>query len=381
MREELYWIWFSNLFGYGTRRCHEVLQAVEHPGALFEAREQELRMGGLLRPKELQQVLQHDLSVAEQQLRRADELGYTVLTPQHPEYPKKLQEIYGKPLALYVWGSLGGLEEQLCIGMVGTRKMGDYGSRMAAKLSYELASAGTAVVSGMAVGIDQVCHKSAIKAEGTTVGVLGCGIDIDYPKGAAPIKKLTAQNGAVISEYPPGTLPVAGRFPQRNRILSGLCDGVVVVEANEHSGSLITAGHALSQGRDVFVVPGRVDEPGSQGINKLLRQGAIPVTCAADILEEYPQRTAYRQQGAPEQPQKAAGTAPAVPILTTKRALPDYMNPTHCAIYELLSGQPISADIIAARLELPIAQVLSALTELEIYGYAKAQGGRSFVAV
>lgn len=167
------------------------------------------------------------------------------------------------------------------------RHSDEYGLTVAARLSEELAAAGVSIISGLAMGIDQAAHRAAIKAEGVTIGVLGCGIELDYPKGTRPLRELMAEKGAVLTEYPVGEPARPGNFPMRNRIISGLSRGVLVVRADEYSGSLITAGQALSQGRDVFAVPGRIDEALSAGTNKLLLQGAKPVTCAKDILEEY----------------------------------------------------------------------------------------------
>ena len=181
---------------------------------------------------------------------------------------------------------MAGLEEQPAIAVVGSRHSDEYGLTVAAQLSQELAAAGVRIISGLAMGIDQAAHRAAIKAEGVTIGVLGCGIELDYPKGSGPLRELMAEKGAVLTEYPVGEPARPGNFPMRNRIISGLSRGVLVVRADEYSGSLITAGHALGQGRDVFAVPGRIDEALSRGARTSCCSRVLkPVTCAGDILE------------------------------------------------------------------------------------------------
>ena len=386
------WLWYGSLFGVGTRKAHEVLEVFSHPLELAHASETVLRMSGLFTEPEIRGILRRDASAAEKNLLLARQAGCRVLVPDDEEYPQRLRHIYSKPAALYVKGSLAGLDSRLCIAVVGSRKMSEYGCRVAHRLGFELAQAGAVVVSGMAVGIDQVSQKAAIKAEGATIGVLGCGIDVDYPKGTLPMREVIAQQGAVISEYPPGSKGFPANFPMRNRIISGLSNGVVVVEADVFSGSLITAGHALSQDRDVFAVPGRIDDPLSGGTNKLLLQGAKPVTCTQDILEEYSHlqdalaRLHPQRQGAPVQLRskgKRQGQQDCIPVQepAKKPQTPAYLTPRQEQVYRLLRQEPVQADWLAQQLDWPAAQLLSVLTELEIYGLAKSCGPAGFCMV
>lgn len=220
-------------------------------------------------------------TIAEESAKR----GIRILVREDDEYPSVLREIAKPPLALFVRGNpIPGAER---IAMVGSRHASPYGKHAAEEIAMELAKHGVTVVSGAARGIDTAAHKGALRA-GRTVAVLGCGADVAYPKENARLLDEIAASGSVISEFPPGTQPLPAFFPQRNRIISGLCRGTVVVEAAERSGSLITAEFALSEGRDVFAVPGSIYSDTSRGCNRLIQQGAKLVAAAEDILEEYP---------------------------------------------------------------------------------------------
>ncbi|GAA6514354.1 DNA-processing protein DprA [Merdimmobilis hominis] len=379
MEEALYWMWFQQVFGVGTRRAEEVLSRVGHPRKLYEMDRINLARLGIFSQKELSLLGNTTLDQARKNAAEARRLGFEILTPEDLKYPNLLKNIYSCPLVLYVEGELPDLSQQLPIAMVGTRNFTEYGKRVGKTLSGDLARAGAVVVSGLAVGIDAICHAGAIAGGGKTVAVLGCGLDVDYPRQNSDLHRLISQNGAVISEYPPGTPPNPGHFPCRNRIISGLSKGVVVVEAGERSGSLITAGLALSQDRDVFAVPGRIEEPNSKGTHKLIQQGAKLTACAQDVLEEY-LYSGYAfhlpQQPAPER--KSKERPPTINQKTQPAARPpEYLNPPQLSIYKLLEQGPRSAEQIAQEGRMPVAKVLSTLTELEIYGAVTAlPGGR-----
>ncbi len=213
--------------------------------------------------------------------------GVGILTPDSPLYPARLARIQRRPVVLYYKGVLIDLEKEVCIAEVGTRTMTEYGSRAAYSVAYDLAKAGAIVVSGMAKGVDGMAHRGALDAGGYTVAVLGCGIDRVYPAEHADLMRQILKSGLVITEYKPFTEPKGQNFPLRNRIISGLSQGTVVIEAPKGSGALITAQTALGQGRDVFALPGKVGEMSSIGTNALIRDGARIVTCASDVLLEY----------------------------------------------------------------------------------------------
>ncbi len=215
--------------------------------------------------------------------------GVGILTLDSPLYPSRLKRIIDPPLVLYYKGVLTDLDSEVCVAEVGTRTMSEYGSRYAYSVAYDLAKAGAVVVSGMARGVDGMAHRGAIDAGGYTVAVLGSGIDVCYPKEHSGLMSEIISNGIVITEYKPNTKPSPYNFPKRNRIISGLSLGTLVVEAPKKSGSLITVDHAVRQGRDVFVIPGKLGELNSTGTNELIKKGARMITSGADILLEYQQ--------------------------------------------------------------------------------------------
>ena len=206
------------------------------------------------------------------------------------DYPKVLLEIPDPPPYLYVKGELRGSET--AVAVVGSRRASTYGMLTTTRLATELAAHGVTVVSGMARGVDTAAHRGALSGGGRTIGVLGCGIDVVYPPENRKLFEEMAEKGALVSEFPLGTLPLAENFPRRNRIISGMSRGVLVVEAMENSGSLITAQFALDQGREVFAIPGNINTSSSRGANRLIKQGAKLVESVDDILEELPQMSA-----------------------------------------------------------------------------------------
>jgi DNA protecting protein DprA len=202
-------------------------------------------------------------------------------------YPESLKSMKKPPILLYYMGNMPNLNNKLCVSVVGTRKMTEYGMRSCYKIAYELASAGAVVISGMALGIDSVAHAGAIGGRGTTVAVLGCGIDVIYPKQHRKLRKYICQNGAVITAYHPATPAYKNHFPERNAIISALSEGTLIVEAPINSGALITADCAAEQSRTVYALPGSIEEPMSEGPNHLIKNGAVAITSARDILQYY----------------------------------------------------------------------------------------------
>ncbi len=262
-------------------------------------------------------------------------LGVSIWTRDDDEYPPILREIARPPLALFARGT--SVPDAERIAVVGSRHASPYGRRVSEELAMGLAARGVTVVSGAARGVDSAAHTGALRS-GRTVAVLGCGIDVVYPPENAKLLDEIAESGVVLSEYPPGTRPVAAFFPQRNRIISGLSRGTLVVEAAERSGSLITAEFALSEGRDVFAVPGGIYSDTSRGCHRLIQQGAKLVTSAADVLDEYP--WAKR-----ESPRKKSGGSSA------NETTPENLSAEERAVYAILSkADPLSVDDIVYRL-------------------------------
>lgn len=284
----LYWIWFSLACGPGSRTAVRLLCAFGEPDEIYRASRKRLeeffggREGALLR-----RLADKDLSRAREILDVCSMHGIGILTPDDAQYPRSLYQLRDAPVLLYTLGTLPDFNNRCSCAVVGTRKMTEYGKAVAYDLGRGLAAGGAILVSGMALGNDSMAMAGALEKNGTVVGLFGCGVDIVYPPEHKDLMKRILENGCVLSEYPPGTPPVGSHFPVRNRLISGLSDGVVVVEGDRHSGALITARHALYQGRDVYAVPGHVGDPAAEGSNTLIKQGAQAVTSAADILRGY----------------------------------------------------------------------------------------------
>jgi DNA processing protein len=388
----------QQLFGYGTRRAHMMLDSCDTPRELFE----KVSSGALtLEEREAEQWKQvfglAELIGEETRRRHID-----IITPDHADYPELLDSVYSKPLALYVKGDLSCLREHLPIAMVGTRHMSDYGEKAARELSGGLARAGCVIVSGLAVGVDSASHIGAMEAGGYTIGVMGCGLDVDYPSGSAPIKTAMKTRGAVISEYPLGMKSSRYTFPPRNRIIAGICRGTVVVEAGRHSGALITAQHALDAGRDVFAVPGSIYSSEHAGVHRLLQDGGGKlVTCVRDILEEYPEYLRFviemnrqpptevaeedlgglragSKKPAKKSSKKEQAAGPESPEAFVKPELPEDAPEQLRQVYRHLGENPRTTDVVAAHSGLEIGSVMAALTELEIMGFAQSYPGGFF---
>ena len=285
--DSLYWIWMTEILGAGGRYTARLAEAFGTAFDIYNATEEELVRSGCVTDEIAHKLADKSLKKAHHIIDYCSLNNIGILSYSSEYYPSSLKTLQNPPGVLYYKGDLLNFDEKLCIGMVGTRKMSEYGKKAAYKIAYELASAGAIVVSGMALGIDAVASCGALVAEGKTVAVLGCGIDVAYPSQHAKLKRIIEDRGLIISEFAPGTRPYGSNFPIRNRLISGLSQGTLIVEADENSGAMITAKCALMQGRGVFAVPGNIDESNSVGTNKLIKDGATPVVTADDILSNY----------------------------------------------------------------------------------------------
>ncbi len=293
-REHLFWIWLAEALGCASKHFRRLTELYDNPYEIFHAEDSEIERIPYLTERVISALENKDLEPASRILDACQREGIEILPYADARYPILLREIEAPPVVLYCRGRLPDWNRRLCIGMVGTRHMSAYGMHTAYKLSYELTQAGALVVSGMATGIDGVSAAAAMEAGGETVAVLGCGADVIYPKHHAPLYRSILEKGAILSEYPPGTPPASFRFPVRNRLISGLSQGTVVVEAGMGSGSLITAKDAILQGRDVFALPANIGSRGAEGTNGLIRDGARLALSTADVLEPY--RYVYAQE-------------------------------------------------------------------------------------
>jgi len=271
----------------GPVGVRSLVTALGSPQAIFTAMKAEFLRAEGIGPAQADKIIaQRDSLQPDEEIKRAERLGAQILTPVDDAYPKPLLQIHDPPLALYVFGTLEPGDKR-AIGVVGSRHTTLYGRECSEKLSYQLVQSGFVVVSGLARGIDTAAHRGALKGGGRTLAVLGGALDCLYPPENADLAREIAQHGAVLSEFPLGRKPDKTTFPMRNRIISGLSMGILVVEAGLGSGALITVDQALDQGRTVFAVPGRIDSPSSKGTHQLIRNGARLVENVDDILDEF----------------------------------------------------------------------------------------------
>lgn len=283
----LHWIWLAHRPGLTDWAKGKLLEQFGNPEDLFCAPTEKIGEGLNLSPETRASLLDRDLSGAEKILQICKRKKIQILTMQDGEYPDRLRNIPDPPMVLYYKGILPDFDALPAVGVVGTRKASAYGMQTAKRMGYQIAKNGGLVVSGLAAGVDAMAMEGALLAGKPTVGVLGCGVDVVYPKSNGKLFADMEAYGCILSEFAPGTQPLRWNFPQRNRIIAGLSCGVLVVEAPDPSGALITARKALDQGRDVFVVPGNIDNPSCVGSNQLLRSGATAVTSGWEIMSEY----------------------------------------------------------------------------------------------
>jgi len=337
--------------GVGPRLRRALLERFGSAAAVFAAAPSELRAVERVGPKLADKILRAEERIdVEAEVARCREHDVAIVPEAADDYPRPLREIHDPPGVLFVRGQLKP-EDSLAIGMVGTRHATPYGLRQAERLAGSLARAGLTIVSGLARGIDAACHRGAIEAGGRTLAVLGSGVLNIYPPEHKQLAAEVAQQGAVISESPPTFEPLAGSFPQRNRLISGLSLGVLVIEAGERSGALITARHAMEQGRDVFAMPGSVESRASRGCHRLIRDGARLVESADDVLEELGPlvEPAPRDDG------------PAVHHPAELQ-----LNEIEQQVLAAIDGEPTPIDQVVARSGLAVPRVLSTLSVLEM---------------
>ena len=289
MRDEnvLYWIWLSERCGAASKDAGRIADRYSDPFDVYRMEEEEIERIEGISPACKLKLFDKSLENAYSILKYCKQKKIDIISYSDKRYPSRLRAIEDPPAILYVLGALPNMDNRLCVGVVGTRDISEYGRDSAYKISYELAAAGSVVVSGMALGVDGVAACGALAAGGQTVAVLGCGISVVYPKEHSKLMSEIAKRGAVITEYPPFERPYGYNFPKRNRIISGLCQGVLVVEGTAGSGALITAKRAVDQGRELFALPGKVNENNSDGPNELIKNGALVALSADDIIEHY----------------------------------------------------------------------------------------------
>jgi DNA processing protein len=368
-RDDLFfWLALRMAPGVGPTRFQRLVERFGSPRAVFRASADALRSVDGLPEKTVSALrrLDWDRRVSAE-LDRAGDLGVDLVTIDHPSYPPRLRRIYNPPPILYVKGSLCP-EDEAAAAMVGTRRPTEYGRATARRMGSELAGLGVTVVSGGAIGIDAEAHQGALDGGGRTIAVLGCGVDVRYPRTHHRLFEQTARSGAVISEFPLGTAPQPGHFPLRNRVIAGLSLAVVVVEAAEKSGALITARLALEQNRDVLAVPGQAGGPQSRGANALLKNGARLVETGRDVYDEIePQlerRPRIAEPAARQQPPEAS---------------PPGLSEEELAIWDAMGDEATHVDPLCRLLGWPMPRLAAALLNMELKGVIRQLPGTRYI--
>jgi DNA processing protein len=352
-----YWVVFNNIPGIGRVRFTQLEKYFGNLENAWKASAGELGASGI-DSAALKAIARYrsDISLDEE-MEKLQRYGIKVVTCKNDDYPSRLKEIYDYPPVIYIRGTLLP-EDEWCLAVVGTRRASAYGKQVTEELVADLAQSKITIISGLARGIDTIAHKSALKAGGRSLAVFASGLDIVYPSENTRLARDIMEQGCIISEYPLGTKPRAENFPRRNRILSGLSMGVMVIEAGETSGAMITARMALEQNREVFAVPGSILSPVSRGANRLIQEGAKLVRDYQDILEELNLTTVTRQ-------------------IEMKEILPE--TETEVALLRLLSHEPTHIDEVCRNSGLTTATVSGTLAMMELKGLVKQVGTMNYV--
>lgn len=364
-----YWIALNMVPGVGAVTYRKLLNTFQNPEQVFSASLHAIRKIPGIHEKTARAIVNFGFpDQVKKELEEIEKHQVQIITWEDPSYPEHLKTIFDPPPVLYGKGTFV-QQHELMIAVVGSRKATTYGRTVAEKLSGELALKGMTVVSGMARGIDSAAHRGALKTGGRTIAVLGCGVNVIYPPENKRLYHEIIDKGAVISEFPMYAKPDRGNFPARNRIISGMTLGTVIVEAGIRSGALITADMALEQGRDVFAVPGNISSASSKGTNRLIKQGATLIDHADDVLSALSLEISRELQGI--QKEFSFNHAPPLPSLTQDEQ----------RIFDLIPPQPIHIDEITVRSQLPSGTVSAVLMMLEMKNVIRQLSGKMFIRV
>ena len=368
MYNDIYMLWLSFMLPHvNSRKLNRIIEIYGTARAAFMAQPEDLARAASLSPQAARVFSErHSLHYIETLLEKLQNMGIAYLSRESEYFPTLLKEIPDPPVGIFCIGELPPNDIPK-VAVIGSRKCSEYGLTAARILAKPLAEAGVVVVSGMARGIDSMAHRGALTGSGKTIAVLGCGVDICYPSENKDLREEIINNGCVLSEYPPGTSPQPGFFPARNRIISGLSLGVIVVEAAKKSGTLITVDQALDQGREVFAVPGNISSRLSEGTNALIRECAIPIADHTDILF-------------------ALGITPNEDLLqkndeTSENFLAKNLATEEKQVYTRLSFEPVSTDKLMETTGLSLGQIILSCAQLEIKGLARKLPGQRYVKV
>ena len=406
----LYWIWITNSLGYNNIKVKRLYELYDDIKLFYSGGIREWRFCGIFTENELRKLEKETLNKAEVIIEKCKKLGYSIISIDDEQYPECLINIDVPPAVIYVSGNLPDIDNRVTLAIVGTRRATHYGVDNAFRFGYALAKCGGIIVSGGALGVDCASHRGALATKGVTVCVLGCGLNYNYLPENEGMRKAIALNGAVISEYPPDEPPMKYNFPTRNRIISALSDGVIIMEAGRKSGSLITANIAIEQGKEVFALLGN-NNPQNEGSNSLVKAGcAHPVTDFMDVLNEFNKNRGIvfdnieidfddipssefdevpvkgAKQVLSKNKPKAFDNKRAEQKINNKKIeiTDEYLknlnlSDTAIRVYKTMSSEPVHIDTISKRLDVPVFKVLTIMSQLEIKGLITPLSGRRYV--
>lgn len=384
MDEKIYWIWLQQALKYGNHKAKDILKFYNSIEEFYKSGEYDWRLCGFFSNSEINSMNSTSLEIAKDIYFKCQNLGYEILTLSDKNYSELLFRITNPPIVLYAKGDTSILNNDLTISVVGTRSATRYGIEMAHEISYKVAKSNGVVVSGGALGIDAASHRGALDAGGKTIAVLGCGINYNYLLENESLRNKISNSGLLISEYPPNYPSYNYNFPMRNRIISGLSLATIVVEAGRKSGSLITANLANEQNRDVFVVPVDSQSPLSTGSQSLIRDGALAISNVDDIINQYKMKSENR---IPKQKinflrtnYSSESNMKNISNSKNEQETKSFTNISKSSklVYDVICKGRINVDNIKKSLCIEIKELLSALTELEIYGLIKACPGQYY---
>lgn len=396
MSNKRYWIWLQQCLGAGAR-FKEILEYFGSVEKLYNTNIIELRMSPVLTSKQIDRISKYNINEADRIIAECEKNNWQIIAYDDRKYPQRLRDIANPPAVLYVDGVLPNIDDYAVISIVGTRKASTYAIRCAGVMAKGVALCGALVVSGGAIGVDSAAHKGALSAGAKTVAVLGNGFGNDYLKSNQSLRDEIKSNGALITEYPPGTPATKQTFPMRNRIISGLCVGLLVVEAGVKSGSLITAGYAADQGKDIYAVPASIFDYNFYGTNKLIDDGAIVATSPSVLVEGYAQqfksldlsklKTARelfdegvdKSANSPKTPQLEFESIAKDRSMAVKRQeLAMELKGDEQLVYNVLNQSFMGIDDVINKSSLSSNQVLVALTMLEMKGLVESASGKRY---
>jgi DNA processing protein len=379
-----YYLWLLQFMGAANPRSVQLIRHYGSAEAVYKRFEQLGSSIKFLKPAESEALRTASLEKSQEIMQTCDRLGYRIITLDDERYPLALKNIYNPPIVLFAAGELP--QQELSIAVIGTREACDYSFNVTRRLCMNLAKEGVAIISGMAIGIDKTAHSAALEAGGRTIGVLACGFDVDYPKFSTPFRQeILDAGGAIVTELLPGSRGERGYFNYRNRIMSGLSRGVLIVEAGDKSGCHITASHAINQNRDLFCVPpADIFDKRFKGVIGYLRDGAIPVFDHSDVLREYfiSPTTMDNEQFTIDDGQFIKSETPPKPfnIIQEKPPEPDFsqLSGNPLAVTELLKDSPKTVDFLAEKSGLSADELSEVLLELEIDGVILSAAGSQY---